>query len=675
MSKFKLTSRFKPTGDQPQAIAKLTAGLESGAKYQTLLGVTGSGKTFTLANVIERVQKPTLVISHNKTLAWQLYQEFKDFFPENEVHYFVSYYDYYQPEAYIPQTDTYIEKDAKINETIDKLRHAATQAVLTRPDTIIVASVSCIYNIGDPNEYQKIAVELKTGQQMSRRDLARRLVLMQFHRNNVAAEPGTFRFMGETVEITLPTGEAMLRVTFDGSRVEKIQHSQKGAVDNFALFPAKHFITEEAKLKIALANIETELKERLKTLRQEKKILEAARLEQRTHYDLEMLAEAGYCSGIENYSRHLSFRKPGSPPFSLIDFFLARSSSLSLGVEDHILAAQSEAPSEGQGEGGTAGFLMIVDESHMTLPQIKGMHNGDRARKQTLVEHGFRLPSALDNRPLKFGEWEEKIGQVIFSSATPAEYEILNSRDRHKTFVAEQLIRPTHILDPQVEVRPTENQIHDALTEIKSRTQKGERVLVTVITKRLAEDLAEHLARAGVKAAYLHSEIKTLNRPEILNDLRSGKVDALVGVNLLREGLDLPEVSLILIFDADKEGFLRNETTLVQTIGRAARHLQGQVIMYADKTTASMRAAINETNRRRSAQEKFNRDHNLKPQPITKEIKTRPIVAEPEKIWLKTKTKKELERELKTAIADWDFEKAILLRDYLKTLSTEARLR
>ncbi len=655
--KFKLKSPFQPTGDQPEAIRQLTASLMSGAKYQTLLGVTGSGKTFTLANVIEKIQKPTLVISHNKTLAWQLYQEFKDFFPQNEVHYFVSYYDYYQPEAYIPQTDTYIEKDAQINETIDKLRHAATQAVLTRPDTIIVASVSCIYNIGDPNEYQKIAVELKIGLAMSRRDLARRLVLMQFHRNNIAAEPGTFSFKGETVEIILPTGQASVRVYFDGSRIEKIQHSQKAVVDNFALFPAKHFITEEAKLKIALANIEAELKDELHKLRQEKKILEAARLEQRTHYDLEMLAEAGYCSGIENYSRHLSFREPGSPPFSLIDFFLARHSLL-----------DPRNFSEVGGEGGAKDLLMIVDESHMSLPQIKGMYNGDRARKETLVTHGFRLPSALDNRPLKFNEWEEKIDQVIFSSATPGEYEILNSKKHHQTFVAEQLIRPTHILDPQVEVRPTEKQIDDALKEIGERVKRGERVLITVITKRLAEDLAEHLARAGVKAAYLHSEIKTLNRPEILNDLRSGKVDALVGVNLLREGLDLPEVSLILIFDADKEGFLRNETTLVQTIGRAARHLQGQVIMYADRTTASMRAAIKETNRRRAFQEKFNKDNNLKPQPIKKEVRALPATPEPEKIWLKTKTKKELERDLKHAIAEWDFEKAILLRDYLKTL-------
>ncbi|MBI2052535.1 MAG: excinuclease ABC subunit UvrB [Candidatus Sungbacteria bacterium] len=652
MPQFKLVSKFRPTGDQPAAIEKLTAGFLSGARYQTLLGVTGSGKTFTLANVINNVQKPTLVISHNKTLAWQLYQEFKDFFPQNEVHYFVSYYDYYQPEAYIPQTDTYIEKDAKINETIDKLRHAATQAVLTRPDTIIVSSVSCIYNIGDPEEYQKIAVELKTGGAMSRRDLTRRLILMQFNRNNYSNLPGTFRLKGETLEIDLPTGEEMIRITFSGAAIEKIWSSQKGVADSLTLFPAKHFVTEETKLKIALANIEAELAEELKKLKKEGKILEAARLEQRTHYDLEMLAEAGYCSGIENYSRHLSFREPGSSPFSLTDFFLARRSF-----------------SEG-GERSPAGpdFLTLVDESHMTVSQIRGMYNGDRARKTTLVEHGFRLPSSLDNRPLMFKEWEEKTGQTIFSSATPNEYELEKSKDGYKTYLAEQLIRPTHILDPQVEVRPTENQIRNAIKEIKSRIERGQRTLVTVITKRLAEDLAEHLAKAGIKAAYLHSEIKTLNRPEILNDLRSGKIDVLVGVNLLREGLDLPEVALILIFDADKEGFLRNETTMIQTIGRAARHTDGRVIMYADKITGSMKAAIRETKRRRNYQDEFNKKNKLKPKTIIKEVKIKETVPEPEKIWLKTKTKRELERELKTAIADWDFEKAILIRDYLKTV-------
>ncbi len=643
--KFKLISKFGPTGDQPAAIEKLTAGLKSGAKHQTLLGVTGSGKTFTLANVIENIQKPTLVISHNKTLAWQLYQEFKDFFPKNEVHYFVSYYDYYQPEAYLPQTDTYIEKDAKINEKIDQLRHAATQAILTRPDTIIVSSVSCIYNIGDPNEYQKIAVELNTGSALNRRDLMRRLVLMHFVRNNYAPNAGTFRIKGETVEINLPTGQEIVRVGFSGSNIEKIWHSELGNLNNYTLFPAKHFITEEGKLKLALANIESELKDKLKDLKKENKILEAARLEQRTKYDMEMLLETGYCSGIENYSRHLAFRKAGESPYTLLDFF----------------------PKDA---------LLIADESHMTIPQIRGMYNGDRARKATLVEHGFRLPSCLDNRPLMFKEWEEKANQIIFSSATPNDYELEKSQNpsassgpaKQRLYLAEQLIRPTHIVDPAVEVRPTENQIHDALKEISARAKLGERVLITVITKRLAEDLAEHLAKAGIKCAYLHSEIKTMNRPEILNDLRSGKIDALVGVNLLREGLDLPEVSLILIFDADKEGFLRNETTMVQTIGRAARHIEGKVIMYADKITGSMKAAIKETDRRRRYQEKYNQEHGLKPQSIKKELRETTIIPEPEKIWLQTKTKKELERELKTAIAEWDFEKAILLRDYLKTL-------
>jgi len=642
MPAFKLVSKFKPTGDQPQAIEKLSAGLARGANSQTLMGVTGSGKTFTLANVIEKNQKPTLVISHNKTLAWQLYQEFKDFFPNNEVHYFVSYYDYYQPEAYIPQTDTYIEKDAKINETIDKLRHAATQAILTRPDTIIVSSVSCIYNIGDPEEYKKASVELKTGMFISRRDLLRKLVLMQFSRNNIAELPGTFRQKGETVEINLPTGEETVRVFFSGVNVEKIWHSKFGNVNSFSLFPAKHFVAEDKKIKIALANIESELAERIKELKKENKILEAARLEQRTHYDIEMLSEAGYCSGIENYSRHLSFKKPGESPFSLIDFF-----SYSTGGND---------------------FLTIVDESHMTMPQIRGMYNGDRSRKQTLVDHGFRLPSCLDNRPLKFKEWEDKVGQIIFSSATPEDYELDKSKDGKNIWLAEQLIRPTHILDPKVEVRPTENQIDNALDEIRKRIKLNERTLITVVTKRLAEDLAEHLAKAGIKTAYLHSEIKTLNRPEILNDLRRGKIEALVGVNLLREGLDLPEVSLILIFDADKEGFLRNETTMVQTIGRAARHIDGKVIMYADKMTGSMKSAIRETERRRAAQEKFNKENNLKPMPIVKEVKIKDVIPEPEKIWLKSKTKRELERELKTAIAEWDFEKAILIRDYLQTL-------
>mgnify|MGYP001614677509 CR=1 FL=1 len=644
-NKFKLKSPFQPTGDQPEAIKKLTEGVLAGAKAQTLLGVTGSGKTFTIANVIENVQKPTLVVSHNKTLAWQLYQEFKDFFPENEVHYFVSYYDYYQPEAYMPQTDTYIEKDAKINQEIDKLRHAATQAVLSNPDTIIVASVSCIYNIGDPNEYQNAAMFLKTGINISRKDFLKRLVLMQFSRNNIAPLPGTFRTKGETIEVNLPTGEEIIRVNFFGSEIEKIWSSKQGILNEYTLFPAKHFITSERKLKIALANIQTELDECLKELRKENKVLEAARLEQRTHYDMEMLAEAGYCSGIENYSRHLAFKKPGESPYTLLDFFPKDS-------------------------------LLIVDESHMTIPQIRGMYNGDRARKTTLVEHGFRMPSALDNRPMMFKEWEDKNKQTIFSSATPNDYELEKSHNpsagsgqvKQNLYLAEQLIRPTHILDPIVEVRPTEGQIDNALKEIKNRAKLNERVLITVVTKRLAEDLAEHLAKAGIKAAYLHSEIKTMNRPEILNDLRSGKIDALVGVNLLREGLDLPEVSLILIFDADKEGFLRNETTMVQTIGRAARHIDGKVIMYADKNTGSMKAAIRETERRRAAQEKYNKENGFEPIAIKKDIKLTPVIPEPEKIWLESKTKKELEKELKSAIAEWDFEKSILIRDYLKNI-------
>lgn len=658
MSEFKLKSNFSPTGDQPEAIKKLSDGLARGAKAQTLLGVTGSGKTFTIANVIEKNKKPTLVISHNKTLAWQLYQEFKDFFPKNEVHYFVSYYDYYQPEAYIPQTDTYIEKDAKINEIIDKLRHAATQAILTRPDTIIVSSVSCIYNIGDPEEYKNASLELKNGMFLSRRELLRKLVIMRFSRNNIAELPGTFRQKGETVEIDLPTGEQKIRIFFSGMNIEKIWHSKLGNINYFPLFPAKHFVAEDKKIKTAVSNIELELNERINEFKKENKILEAARIEQRTHYDLEMLLETGYCSGIENYSRHLSFRKAGESPFSLIDFFAYAY--------------------------GDKNFLTIVDESHMTIPQIRGMYNGDRSRKQTLVDHGFRLPSCLDNRPLKFAEWEDKVNQIIFSSATPEDYELEKSKAGKDIFtkhssdkptsgstngVAEQLIRPTHILDPIVEVRKTKNQIENAIEEIHLRIKNGQRVLITVVTKRLAEDLAEHLAKAGIKTAYLHSEIKTLNRPEILNDLRSGKTDVIVGVNLLREGLDLPEVSLILIFDADKEGFLRNETTMIQTIGRAARHIEGKVIMYADKITGSMRSAIKETERRRAAQEKFNKENNLKPKPIIKSVKETKIkesIPEPEKIWLESKTKKELERELKIAISEWDFEKAILIRDYLK---------
>jgi len=640
---FQLTSPFRATQDQKNAVKKLTAGLKAGAKFQTLLGVTGSGKTFTMAKVAETAKKPALVISHNKTLAWQLYREFKEFFPKNEVHYFVSYYDYYQPEAYLPATDTYIEKDAKINETIDKLRHAATQAVLTRPDTIIVASVSCIYNIGDPEEYQRASTRIKIGDSPGRQQFLRTLVKLRYERNDVARLPGTFSAKGEVITVWHPAGEHKVGVTFGGNTIEKIEHSRSGLVSEYTFFPAKHFVTPEEKLDLAIENIRAELAERLAQFKKDGKILEAARLGERTNYDLEMIRETGYCSGIENYSRHLSFREPGAPPFSLFDYF---------------------ASAYGDD------FIVFVDESHMSVPQIRGMYNGDRARKQVLVEHGFRLPSALDNRPLKFSEWLERVPRGIFVSATPGDYEYEKSCGacpEPRRRVAEQLLRPTHILDPKIEVRPTKGQIDDLIKEIRERVKRKERTLVTVITKRLAEDLNEHLKEKGVKTAYLHSEIHTLERPEILADLRRGEVDVLVGVNLLREGLDLPEVSLIAIFDADKEGFLRNETTLVQTMGRAARHPEGKVIMYADNITASMKAAIYETDRRRKYQEEYNREHNLKPRPIKKKVEPKKAAElPPQAEWLKKLSKRELEKRLKEAAHEWDFETAILIRDYLK---------
>lgn len=639
MSRFQLISQFKTTADQKNAIKKLVAGVKSGQKFQTLLGVTGSGKTFTMANVIQKLQKPTLVISHNKTLAWQLYQEFKQFFPKNEVHYFVSYYDYYQPEAYLPTTDTYIEKDAKINETIDKLRHAATQAVLSRKDVILVASVSCIYNIGDPKEYQNLSLVIKKGQPISRQEFLRTLVRLKFERNEYNPLPGTFSAKGETININLPTGEYSIVVRFEDNRIRQLEHSKDGQLDKYFLFPAKHFVTRQERLNLALGNIRLEMDDRVKELRDKEQIIEAARLEQRTNYDLEMLAETGYCSGIENYSRHLSFRNPGDPPFTLLDYF-------------------SEATRDN--------FLVLADESHMTIPQIRGMYNGDRARKEVLVRHGFRLPSALDNRPFKFKEWLERVPQLIFISATPADYEYENSQQGPKSFVAEQLLRPTNITDPKIEVRPTNNQIEDLVQEIKKREKRKERTLVTVITKRLAEDLAEHLAGKKIKTAYLHSEIHTLDRPDILAGLRRGEVDVLVGVNLLREGLDLPEVSLVAILDADKEGFLRNETTLVQTMGRTARHIEGTVIMYADTMTASMKQAIKETKRRREYQEEYNKRNNLKPQPIKKKVEPKKKEEPPQAQWLKELSKRRLEAELKQAVKDWDFETAILIRDYLK---------
>lgn len=646
MSKFNLQSDYNPTPDQQQATTKLAAGLSDAQKFQTLLGVTGSGKTFTMASVVQDTQRPALVVSHNKTLAWQLYQEFKAYFPNNEVHYFVSYYDYYQPEAYLPSTDTYIEKDAKINETIDKLRHGATQAVLTRDDVIVVASVSCIYNIGDPSAYKDISMRLAVGTTTPRQQFLRDLVRLRFERNDYAREPGTFEVKGETVTIYLPTGEAHVRVRFFGDEIEALEHSDHGEVQDFFLFPAKHFMSRKDDVSGPVAAIRKELAERLAELEKQDKILEAARLEQRTNYDIEMLKETGYVSGIENYSRHISQKPPGAAPDTLFDYFAL------------------EHPE----------FLVFVDESHMTIPQIRGMYNGDQARKQVLVDHGFRLPSAMDNRPLTFKEWEERVPQAIFVSATPGDYEYEHSQKKQKSYVAEQLLRPTHILDPAIEVRPTEKQVDDLVKEIRLRVERDERVLVTVITKRLAEDLARHLDDMDINAAYLHSEVHTLDRPEVLNSLRRGDVDVLVGINLLREGLDLPEVSLVAILDADKEGFLRNETTLIQTMGRAARHPDGQVIMYADKMTDSMKAAISETERRREYQEAYNKKHGHTPTRITKKVAPkREAEAEhrPEEEWLYDLSKTELKKELKKATDEWEFEKAIIIRDILSERSTD----
>jgi len=667
MSSFKLVSNFKPTGDQPQAIKKLTENLRAGAHHQTLLGVTGSGKTFTIANVIAKLQKPTLVISHNKTLGAQLYQEFKEFFPDNAVHYFVSYYDYYQPEAYIPTTDTYIEKDAKINEMIDGLRHASTASLLTRKDVIIVASVSCIYGLGAPEEYDKVAIELRVGQRITQKDLLQRLVLLQYSRNPIDPRQGHFRARENTIEIHLPSGEEIVSISLEKSRIAQIKiwsmsvRDQKGSrlVRDLRVYPAKHFITPQGKLELAISNIRQELKERLAELKQQNKILEAARLKQRTEFDLEMLLSTGYVNGIENYSRHLDFREPGTPPSTLLDYFR-----------------------HAHGDN----FLTFIDESHATIPQLRGMYHGDRARKNTLVQYGFRLPSAVDNRPFTFDEFNKKIGRVIYVSATPAPYELelskkscyLSSKFRiPSSRVVEQLIRPTGILDPQIEVRPTKNQIRDVISEIKKRTKKNERSLIMALTKRLAEDIAEYLADAGINAEYLHSEVKTLDRPEILKKLRTGEHDAIVGINLLREGLDLPEVSFIAILDADKEGFLRNETTLLQIIGRAARHTDGTVILYADAVTDSMKAAINETDRRRAIQETHNRTHGITPQKIQKEIR-KSILEEVKKEGelplpkgTAAEITKSLEREMKKAAKAFDFERAARIRDQIRKYSKD----
>ncbi len=639
-------------GDQPEAISKLVVGLESGEKHHVLLGATGTGKTFAIASLIDQVQRPTLVIAHNKTLAAQLYAEFRSFFPENAVEYFVSYYDYYQPEAYVPKHDLYIEKETDINEEIDRLRLSATTAVLSRRDVVIVASVSCIYGIGNPEAYGRVVVHLNAGQQYRRNAVLRQLVECHYQRNDLELRPGAFRVRGDTLEIVPAYDDHGYRIEFFGDQVERIVEFDPLTGELLAerqktsIYPAKHFITEEEKLQAAIRDIEIEAEERLTWLKSNDKLLEAQRLEQRTRYDLEMLKEVGYCSGIENYSRHLDQRPAGSPPWTLIDYF-------------------------------PADYLLVIDESHMTIPQIRGMYAGDRSRKETLVEYGFRLPSALDNRPLSFEEFESRTSQVIYTSATPGPYELERAAQ-----VVEQIIRPTGLVDPQVDVRPVQGQIDDLIGEIHQRVERGERVLVTTLTKRMAEDLADYLLELGTKVHYLHSEIDTLERVGILRDLRLGVFDVVVGINLLREGLDLPEVSLVAILDADKEGFLRSDTALIQTIGRAARHVNGQVIMYADKVTDSMRRAIDETNRRRAKQLAYNEAHGIEPVSIVKEIRdltdqvAKHAVAELRETYDAidpgqmpkdelARVIRELEKQMRKAAEALEFEKAAALRDQI----------
>jgi excinuclease ABC subunit B len=660
MADFKLVSDFKPSGDQPEAIARLVEGLRAGYEHQTLLGATATGKTYVMASIVEAVNRPTLVMAHNKTLAAQLYSEFKEFFPHNAIEYFVSYYDYYQPEAYLPRTDTYIEKDSDINEEIDRLRLAATSALLSRRDVLIVASVSCIYGLGDPSEYGRVTVKLKRGSMVRRELVLRELVDTFYERNDFDLRRGKFRLRGDTLEVMPAYSDLAYRVEFFGDEVDRISEIDPltgeilRRMDDLEIFPAKHFITPQEKLTEAITVIEEELEEQLERFREEDKLLEAQRLEQRTRYDLEMLREVGYCSGIENYSRPLALRLPGSRPWTLLDYF----------------------PPD---------WLLIVDESHMTIPQVHGMYNGDRSRKEVLVDYGFRLPSALDNRPLRFEEFEESLNQVIYTSATPGPYEL-----KHSAQVVEQIIRPTGLVDPQVVIRPTRGQVDDLVAEIRKRVADGERVLVTTLTKRMAEDLADYLQEIGIRVHYLHSEVQTIERVEILRDLRLGVYDVVVGINLLREGLDLPEVSLVAILDADKEGFLRSEQALIQTIGRAARHLHGTAIMYADKITDGMRRAIDETNRRRQKQETYNTAHGIVPASIVKSVHdlTQRVASDRTATvgagWVvaesgpeyrvspaampkdeATRLIKDLEKQMKAAAQELEFEKAAMLRDQI----------
>ncbi|HJB24583.1 MAG TPA: excinuclease ABC subunit UvrB [Candidatus Jeotgalibaca pullicola] len=654
---FKLQSNYQPSGDQPEAIRELIKGLKENRKAQTLLGATGTGKTFTVANVIQEVNKPTLVLAHNKTLAGQLYGELKEFFPNNAVEYFVSYYDYYQPEAYVPSSDSYIEKEASVNDEIDKLRHSATSSLLERRDVIVVASVSCIYGLVDPRNYKEHVVSIRKGMEISRNELLQRLVDMQFERNDIDFQRGRFRVRGDVVEIFLASRDSeAIRVEFFGDEIDRIREVDvltgeiKNDVDHFPIFPATHFVANEEQTLHAIDTIRAELKEQLAVLRADNKLLEAQRLEQRTNYDLEMLLEMGYCNGIENYSRHMDGRKPGQAPYTLLDFF----------------------PDD---------YLIVVDESHMTMPQIRGMYNGDRARKQQLIDYGFRLPSALDNRPLRLEEFEDHVNQIIYISATPGPYEYEQS-----PYIAQQIIRPTGLLDPIIEVRPIKDQIDDLISEINIRSEKNERVFITTLTKKMSEDLSDYLKEVGIKVKYLHSDIKTLERTEIIRDLRLGEFDVLIGINLLREGLDVPEVSLVAILDADKEGFLRSERALIQTIGRSARNENGKVIMYADRITDSMQKAIDETQRRRRIQEEYNEKHGIVPKTIIKEVRDLIRITHiPEDIPAESNTMEiykqmnreqravlidELELEMRQAAKELNFEKAAELRDVVLELQT-----